>query len=326
MHSSNGPRTCPGSGGFRATGAFPVNGRSVKSQLSSVPACQRTVKKAIVERLMRGHATRELPETGVRTIIEVSILENVASITLDTSGDGLHKRGYRDIVGDAALKETMAAGLVLLSVWNADRPLVDPFCGTGTIVIEAAMIGLGLAPGRSRSFDAENWAWIGKDVFDRERAAGHVPAREKLAYTIHGSDVSETALALARRHAKRAGVARHIHFQKRAFADLQSKAEYGCIVTNPPYGERMGEDEAIERLYRSFPEVLRRLPTWSHHILTARPRSRATRGAAGNATPQALQRADRVYVLPVPWPQAGDAPGAGRRRGRERECGRGWKR
>ncbi|MCC6228252.1 MAG: bifunctional 23S rRNA (guanine(2069)-N(7))-methyltransferase RlmK/23S rRNA (guanine(2445)-N(2))-methyltransferase RlmL [Phycisphaerales bacterium] len=251
-------------------GAFPVNGRSVKSQLSSVPACQRTVKKAIVERLMRGHATRDLPETGVRTIIEVAILENIASITLDTSGDGLHKRGYRDIVGDAALKETMAAGLVLLSVWNADRPLVDPFCGTGTIVIEAAMIGLGLAPGRSRSFDAENWAWIGKDVFDDERAAGNVATREKLAYTIHGSDVSETALALARRHAERAGVARHIHFQKRAFADLQSKAEYGCIVTNPPYGERMGEDEAIERLYRSFPDVLRRLPTWSHHILTAR--------------------------------------------------------
>lgn len=251
-------------------GAFPVNGRSVKSQLSSVPACQRTVKKAIVERLMRGHSTRELPETGVRTIIEVSILENVAAITLDTSGEGLHKRGYRDIVGDAALKETMAAGLVLLSVWNADRPLVDPFCGTGTIVIEAAMIGLGLAPGRSRCFDAENWAWIGKDVFDRERAAGHAPARERIAYTIHGSDVSETALALARRHAERAGVARHIHFQKRSFADLRSKAEYGCIVTNPPYGERMGEDEAIERLYRSFPEVLRRLPTWSHHILTAR--------------------------------------------------------
>lgn len=251
-------------------GAFLVNGRSVKSQLSSVPACQRTVKKAIVERLMRGHQARELPETGVRTIIEVAILENVASITLDTSGDGLHKRGYRDIVGDAALKETMAAGLVLLSVWNADRPLVDPFCGTGTIVIEAAMIGLGLAPGRSRGFDAEHWAWIGKDVFDEERAAGNVATREKLSYTIHGSDVSETALALARRHAERAGVARHIHFQKRAFADLQSKAEYGCIVTNPPYGERMGQDEAIERLYRSFPEVLRRLPTWSHHILTAR--------------------------------------------------------
>lgn len=251
-------------------GAFPVNGRSVKSQLSSVPACQRTVKKAIVERLRRGHAARELPETGHRTIVEVSILENTASITLDTSGEGLHKRGYRDIVGDAALKETMAAGLVLLSVWNADRPLVDPFCGTGTIVIEAAMIGLGLAPGRARSFDAENWAWIGKEVFDRERAAGHLPAREKLAYTIHGSDISDTALALARRHAERAGVARHIHFQKRAFADLQSKAEFGCIVTNPPYGERMGQDESIERLYRSFPEVLRRLPTWSHHVLTAR--------------------------------------------------------
>ncbi|MBL8761305.1 MAG: class I SAM-dependent methyltransferase, partial [Phycisphaerae bacterium] len=108
------------------------------------------------------------------------------------------------------------------------------------------------------------------DVFDEERAAGNVPTREKLAYAIHGSDVSETALALARRHAERAGVARHVHFQKRAFADLQSKAEYGCIVTNPPYGERMGQDEAIERLYRSFPEVLRRLPTWSHHILTAR--------------------------------------------------------
>lgn len=251
-------------------GSFPVNGRSVKSQLSSVPACQRTVKKAIVERLMRGHATRELAETGARTIIEVAILDNVASITLDTSGDGLHKRGYRDIVGEAALKETMAAGLVLLSVWNADRPFVDPFCGTGTIPIEAAMIGLGLAPGRQRSFDAESWGWIGRAVFDQERAAGNVPTRERLSYTIHATDVNESALALARRHAERAGVVRHIHFHKRAFEDLQSKAEYGCIVTNPPYGERMGQDETIERLYRSFPDVLRRLPTWSHHILTAR--------------------------------------------------------
>ncbi|MCG3124298.1 MAG: Ribosomal RNA large subunit methyltransferase K/L [Phycisphaerales bacterium] len=254
--------------------AFPVNGRSVKSQLSSVPAVQRTVKRAIVDRLMAAHRTTSLPETGPRFIVEIGLLENQATLTIDTSGDGLHKRGYRDQVGEAALKETMAAGLVLLSVWRPDRPLVDPFCGTGTIPIEAAMIGLKIAPGLMRTFDAEQWPTLDPGIWEQAeeeaRAASLEAVKGTLAYTIHATDTSDEALSLARRHAQRAGVERFIHFTNKDFRELSSKADYGCTIMNPPYGRRIGEDEDIERLYRSFPEVLKRLPTWSHHILTAR--------------------------------------------------------
>ncbi len=249
---------------------FPVNGRSVRSQLSSVPACQRCVKKAIVERLRRAYGTQVLPETGGGVITEVSLLDNMASITVDTSGDGLHKRGYRPLVGEAALKETLAAGLVLLSAWRPARPLVDPFCGTGTIAIEAAMIGKRMAPGLLRSFDAEDWSIIPRDVWEEERERAKAEATGELGYAIHASDIDPRALDLARRSAKAAGVDRLIHFHHRPFEQLSSKVEYGSIITNPPYGVRLGDPYEIEQLYRNMPLVLRGLPTWSVHILTAR--------------------------------------------------------
>jgi putative N6-adenine-specific DNA methylase len=258
--------------------AFPVNGRSVKSRLSSVPACQRIVKKAIVERLKKGHRVEALPESAqyAPVTIEVSLLEDVASLTIDTSGDGLHKRGYRPMVGEAALKETLAAGLILLSNWEPRRPLIDPFCGTGTIAIEAAMIALDLAPGRLRTFAASEWASFPGEPWDdaedeaEERAEAAAADKGRLKFTIHASDIDERALTLARKHAQVAGVERHVHFTRRDFAELSSKAEYGCIITNPPYGVRMGEEEQVEELYRSMPEVFRRLPTWSFHVLSAR--------------------------------------------------------
>jgi 23S rRNA (guanine2445-N2)-methyltransferase / 23S rRNA (guanine2069-N7)-methyltransferase len=262
---------------------FPVNGRSVKSQLSSVPAVQRATKKAIVESLLTFHDTGTLPETGEvggTVTIEVSILDNIASLTIDTSGDGLHKRGYRPMVGEAALKETMAAGLVLLSAWRPWRPLVDPFCGTGTIAIEAAMIGRNIAPGMSRSFDGEAWPALPPEIWETAREQAHAAALPpgSLSYAIHASDIDDRALDIARKAAKRAGgetggpegVLRDIHFHKRDFASLASKIEYGCIVTNPPYGVRLGAEEYLEPLYRSMPLILRGLPTWSFHILTAR--------------------------------------------------------
>jgi 23S rRNA (guanine2445-N2)-methyltransferase / 23S rRNA (guanine2069-N7)-methyltransferase len=252
-------------------GEFPVNGRSVKSQLSSVPAVQRTVKKAIVERLLSAHRVNVLPESGSRTVIEVGLLEDVASLTIDTSGVGLHKRGYRDLVGEAALKETLAAGLVLLSVWRPHRALIDPFCGSGTIAIEAAMLAMNLAPGRGRDFDCAHWPAIPETVWDEADQEADDKASDTLPVTIHASDIDEQALSLARRHAKQAGVERTIHFARRDFADLSSKSDYGCIITNPPYGVRLGETEDVQRIYRLMPEVLRRLPTWSHHILTAYP-------------------------------------------------------
>lgn len=249
--------------------AFPVSGRSVKSQLASVPACQKIAKKAIVERLRAAHGVEELPETGPRCAIEVGMLEDVATLTLDTSGGGLHKRGYRQLMGDAQMKETLAAGLVLLSVWRPDRPLIDPFCGSGTIPIEAALIGRNIAPGLYRTFDAVEWGTIADEIWDRADEEAKDLATGKLAYPIHGFDINEEQLSLARHHAKRAGVADVVQFQQRDFRDLSSKLEYGCIITNPPYGERVGRGRDIEDLYRAFPQVLRRLPTWSHHIITS---------------------------------------------------------
>lgn len=250
--------------------AFPVDGRSVRSQLSSVPACQRTVKKAIVERLMQAHRTQTLPETGPTVRIEISILHDVATLTLDTSGAGLHKRGYRTAPGEAAIKETLAAGLVLLSVWRPDRPLVDPFCGTGTIAIEAAMIARRIAPGLHRGFDAEHWPRLGEAVWREAREEAAAKPKGDLAFAIHASDREEGVLAIGRRAAARAGVDRDVHFKHQPFDQLASKAEYGSIITNPPYGVRLGDPAEIEALYQAMPLVFRRLPTWSFHVLTGR--------------------------------------------------------
>jgi 23S rRNA (guanine2445-N2)-methyltransferase / 23S rRNA (guanine2069-N7)-methyltransferase len=251
--------------------AFPVNGRSVKSQLSSVPACQRAVKKAIVERLMAAHHTSTLPETGPRVILELEILEDMVTIAIDSSGAGLNKRGYRPMVGDAGLKETMAAGLVSLSVWRPHRALIDPFCGTGTIAIEAAMLARNIAPGLKREFDAEHWSPAWKSAFDAAREKAQSAPRGELAYTIHASDIDERSLKQARYAAHLAGVEKDIHFKALPFEQLSSKVEYGCVITNPPWGIRLETDEVeLERLYRQMPLVFRRMPTWSFHILTGR--------------------------------------------------------
>jgi 23S rRNA (guanine2445-N2)-methyltransferase / 23S rRNA (guanine2069-N7)-methyltransferase len=195
----------------------------------------------------------------------------VATLDLDTSGDGLHRRGYRTLAAAAQLRETLAAAMVQLSFWKPDRLLVDPFCGTGTIVIEAAMIGRKLAPGRNRTFAAESWAAIPQSAWTAARDEADDVALPNLPLRIIGCDADPEALKLARYHAQQAGVADDIHFQQHEFSELSSSRNYGCVVTNPPYGVRMGEEEEIERLYRSMPEVLRRLKTWSHFILSARP-------------------------------------------------------
>ena len=246
------------------------HGRSIRSQLASVPANQRATKKAIVEAMLAQHHANTLPESGAKHDVEIAIVNNLATITLDTSGAGLHKRGYRQFVGEAAIKETLAAGLVYLSAWNPDRPLIDPFCGSGTIAIEAALLGLNIAPGLNREFSSEFWqkfplaAWI-----EARREATEAP-RGKIRFAIHGSDISDSAIQLAHTHGRAAGVERNVHFAKKDFHDLSSKLLYGCIVTNPPYGERIGEAEQIERLYHEFPIVFRRLESWSFFILTGR--------------------------------------------------------
>jgi putative N6-adenine-specific DNA methylase len=176
---------------------FPVTAKSVRSQLTSVPAVQRSVKKAIVQRLAGVYGMQQLPEDGPLFQIEVSLLNNRASLTLDASGTGLHKRGYGEEVGAAPLKETLAAGLVQLSFWRPDRPLLDPFCGSGTIPIEAAMIGRNLAPGRNRRFDAERWPRIGKGLWAQAREEAADLAKPELAMEILASDVDDRCVAKA---------------------------------------------------------------------------------------------------------------------------------
>lgn len=249
---------------------FPVRGRSHGSQLSSVPACQRIVKRAIVKRLQEAYGVEELPETGPLCSIEVSLRDDVAMLTLDTTGVGLHKRGYRRLVGEAQLRETLAAVLVQLSFWKPNRVLADPFCGTGTVPIEAALLGRNIAPGLKREFAAESWPTVAAEHWQRAREEARDLVRSPLEERVLAYDIDGEALSLARYHADQAGVAEDIHFQERPFSELRAKAEYGCIVTNPPYGERLGDDAEIEALYRTFPIVLRRLPTWSHYILSSR--------------------------------------------------------
>jgi len=250
--------------------AFPVRGRSVRSQLSSVPACQRIVKKAVVEKLRAAHRAETLDETGPVCGIEVALRNDRATLTLDTTGPGLNKRGYRQVVGKAPLKETLAAAMVLLSFWRPDRPLIDPFCGSGTIPIEAALIGRNVAPGLHRAFAAENWPAIPATLWHAARAEARDLVRPDLPVRIVGTDIDADAVRLARHHAELAGVADQIHFQQRPFDELSSKQQYGCVICNPPYGERLSDRATVDALYRALPLVLRRLETWSHYVLTAR--------------------------------------------------------
>ncbi|HJS07740.1 MAG TPA: class I SAM-dependent RNA methyltransferase, partial [Pirellulales bacterium] len=271
---------------------FPVQGRSHRSQLSSVPACQRIVKRAVVKRLQEAHRVEHLPETGPRCSIEVSLRDDVAMLTLDTTGAGLHKRGYRRLVGEAQLRETLAAALVQLSFWRPGRVLADPFCGTGTIPIEAALIGRNIAPGLNREFVAQTWPALDDRNWQIAREEAGDMAGPPLSERLLGYDIDPEALSLARYHAEQAGVAADIHWQERPFTELRAKAEYGCIITNPPYGERMGTDPEIEQLYKTFPLVLRRLLTWSHYILSARPDLEALVG-------QQADRRRKLYNGPI---------------------------
>jgi len=251
---------------------FPVTGKSVKSTLFSVPDCQAIVKKAIVEKMKTKYKTDWFEETGPRYTIEVGILKDVATLTIDTSGAGLHKRGYRKLVGRAPLKETLASAMIALTRWQPERILIDPFCGSGTIPIEAALAGLNIAPGSGRTFAAEDWPNIPQRLWREARAEAADLVRKDLSLQISGFDIDEEAVSLARHHAKEAGVDKHIHFQQRSFSELQSAKKYGYLICNPPYGERIEDLPAVERLYREMGRVMRKLPTWSFYVLTNHPR------------------------------------------------------
>ncbi|MBT2582081.1 class I SAM-dependent RNA methyltransferase [Planococcus sp. ISL-109] len=249
---------------------FPVQGKSVKSTLYSVPTCQSIVKKAIVERLKKAYQRNSfLDESGPRFKIEVSILKDKVQLSIDTSGAGLHKRGYRVGQGEAPLKETLAAALVKLSRWSPDRPFVDPFCGSGTIVIEAAMIGQNLAPGYNREFDSEHWPWIGSEIWDEVREEAETLANYDQPLNILGTDVDPRMIQIAEENIIEAGFAGLIRLQQREVKDFTTEEENGIIIGNPPYGERIGEVEVIEEMIEDMGQVLSRFPTWSVYMLSS---------------------------------------------------------
>lgn len=247
---------------------FPVQGKSVKSKLFSVPDCQGIVKKAIVERLKVTYGRSWFEETGPRYQIEVALLNNKVTLTMDTSGLGLHKRGYRQLAGQAPLKETLAAAMIQLSFWNKERTLIDPFCGTGTIPIEAAMIAQNRAPGLKRSFAAEQWPNIARSLWQEAWQEALDLWERDVSLPIYGSDIDPKALALARTHAAEANLKDVIHFQRLPVAEVRSRFKYGHIITNPPYGERLGDLKDIEGLYRELGKVFLGLENWSLHMLT----------------------------------------------------------
>ncbi|CAJ1000850.1 THUMP domain-containing class I SAM-dependent RNA methyltransferase [Brevibacillus aydinogluensis] len=248
---------------------FPVEGKSVKSTLFSVPDCQAIVKKAVVESLKKTYKRDWFEEQGPMYKIEVALLKDVATLTIDTSGPGLHKRGYRGLIGAAPLKETMAAAMILLSRWKPDRVLMDPFCGSGTIPIEAALIGQNIAPGMNREFVSESWPNIPKTVWRQARAETHDLARYDQKLEIIGTDIDDEILRVARRNAAEAGVEDQIHFQRMDVRDVRTKRKYGYLICNPPYGERLGDWKQVARLYRDMGEVFSALDTWSFYVLTS---------------------------------------------------------
>ncbi|CAG7625516.1 Ribosomal RNA large subunit methyltransferase L [Paenibacillus solanacearum] len=247
---------------------FPVEGRSHKSQLSSVPACQGIVKKAVVEKMKQRYGTEWFRETGGRFVIEVALLNDVATLTLDTTGPGLHKRGYRKLVTEAPLKETMAAALILLSRWQAERPLYDPFCGSGTIPIEAAMIAWNLAPGLRRSFNAEAWPLVPETLWQQAREEAFDLVRDDVPLAIAGSDIDPAAIDVAMAAAKSAGLAKELRFSALPVGKARPEGDYGCIITNPPYGERLGDSKEVEKALRQLGSVYVHLPTWSTFVLS----------------------------------------------------------
>lgn len=250
-------------------GKFIITGSSVKSKLFSVPACQSVVEKAIISRLSESYGIEEFPKTGAEYKVKVTLLKDRATLTLDTTGPGLHKRGYRVQMTAAPIKETLAAAMVSLSFWKAGRLLVDPCCGSGTIPIEAAMIGRNIAPGISRSFVSEDWEAIPTELWKEERKAAFQAIDSDAELEIYGYDIDERAIEAARENAIEAGVDDCIVFRQMDMQKLESGGrESGIIVTNPPYGERIGEVKEIEKIYAKYGSFFKENPTWSLFMIT----------------------------------------------------------
>ena len=256
---------------------IPANGKfwvakanSVKSRLFSPSDIQSIMKKAIVERLKNVYHMEWFPEDGPEFPIRVAFMKDIAVVGIDTSGISLHKRGYRQMKVKAPITETLASALILLTPWKGDRHLVDPFCGSGTFPIEAAMIASKAAPGRNRTFLSEQWKHlIPEECFKRAREEADDLLIRDLKTDIQGYDIDPEAVKAARANAEMAGVDRMIHLQKRDVKDMSHPGSFGFIITNPPYGERLEDKEALPELYRTLGERYSELDRWSMYVITA---------------------------------------------------------
>ncbi|MCT8394925.1 THUMP domain-containing class I SAM-dependent RNA methyltransferase [Weissella soli] len=249
---------------------FPVNGRSKNSILHSVPTVQSITKKAIVEHMTEAyHARGYLPESGNRFVLETAIDKDHVMVTLDTTGDSLFKRGYRTEKGGAPLKETMAAALVLLAHWFTDNPFVDPVVGSGTIPIEAALIGRNIAPGLNREFDISAWDWFDPAIGERLKAEARAAIKFDEPLDITGYDIDGSMIEIAKANAEAAGVGDDIVFEQLAAKDWSTNKINGVLVANPPYGERLGDEDSVRLLYSEMGAIYRQMPTWSKYILTS---------------------------------------------------------
>ncbi len=247
---------------------FPVVGRSLSSDLHSIPDCQSIIKKAVVERLKEKHKLEWFPETAARKQIRFLIMKNQVSIMLDTSGEGLHKRGYRKNSNEAPIRETLAAAMAKLARVRADGNFVDPFCGSGTILIEAAMLAADISPGMKRRFNAESWKNISGEIWEEERRMAKALERRDISFKASGFDIDSAAVALTLENAKKAGVSEFITAGCRDVKGFDSSAQYGCVVCNPPYGERMLEKNAAQGLYKEMGGLFKRKRGWSYSIIS----------------------------------------------------------
>lgn len=246
-----------------------MDGKCVKSALMAVKAAGGVAKKAVVNRLKRKLGAIALDEKGERAVVGVSIFNDTAQITLDTSGEGLHKRGYRVLSYDAPLRETTAAALVENTYYRGERPFADLFCGSGTIPVEAALSALGIAPGAKRDFDFTSWKCAPQNALGRAREEAEDSRRKGVKPQIYASDISEKAISVAKYHAERAGVSEYIRFRRADMRNFSCGEPNGILLSNPPYGERLGKGEDLFSLYRDFSRVFRSLPAWSCYFLSA---------------------------------------------------------
>lgn len=243
---------------------------SVKSKLFSTSDIQSIVKKAMVERMKEHYHVNWFAEDGQDYPVRISIYKDVVTVGFDTSGESLHKRGYRKMVSKAPIEETLAAGLIRLTPWNKERILVDPFCGSGTFPIEAAMMGAGIAPGMQREFQAQQWEHlVPTTCWQQGFAEAEDLIDRNVEMDIQGYDIDPSMVRAARENAKRAGVDHLIHFQQRPVHKLRHPKKYGFIITNPPYGERLEEKEDMPALYREIGEAFSHLDSWSEYVISA---------------------------------------------------------